>query len=73
MQKDGCAGEDSAVPAAFFLVSGHAFSVTSRVEKGVVDLRHIEQGDDFTVRLNGEWEFWFGTFIYGTPGVIATP
>lgn len=55
----------------FFLVSGHAFSVTSRVEKGVVDLRHIEQGDDFTVRLNGEWEFWFGTFIYGIPGGIC--
>ena len=41
-----------------------------RVAKGVLDLRHIQQGDEFTVRMNGEWEFYFSTFIYGTPGEI---
>jgi hypothetical protein len=37
----------------------------------VLDLRHIEQGDEFTVRMNGEWEFYFGTFINGIPGDIS--
>ncbi|MCK7534543.1 MAG: hypothetical protein MZV63_27810 [Marinilabiliales bacterium] len=42
-----------------------------RVAEGVLDLRHIQQGDEFTVRMNGEWEFYFSTFIYGTPGEIS--
>lgn len=55
----------------FLLLSSGVVNGTSgRVEKGVLDLRHIEQGDEFTVRMNGEWEFYFGTFIYGTPGNI---
>jgi hypothetical protein len=38
-----------------------------KVEKGVLDLRHIRQGDAFTVKMNGEWEFYFNTFLYATP------
>jgi signal transduction histidine kinase len=53
------------------LISCSSAGVSSRVEKGVLDLRHIQQGDNFTVRMNGDWEFFFGTFIYGTPGEIS--
>lgn len=56
---------------SLLLISCSNEDVTSRVEKGVLDLRHLEQGDDFSVRMNGEWEFWFGTFIYGSPGDIS--
>lgn len=49
----------------------HASPAPVRVDHGVLDLRHIEQGDEFTVRMNGEWEFYFSTFIYGTPGEIS--
>jgi signal transduction histidine kinase len=42
-----------------------------KVEKGVLDLRHIEQGDMFTVKMNGEWEFYFNKFLYGKPGRIS--
>ena len=53
------------------LISCSPENHSAKVVKGVLDLRHIEQGDDFTVRMNGEWEFFFGTFIYGTPGEIV--
>ncbi|MCA1741722.1 MAG: hypothetical protein LC630_04500 [Bacteroidales bacterium] len=53
------------------LLSGHSSAVTPRVTEGVLDLRHIQQGDEFTVRMNGDWEFYFSTFIYGTPGEIS--
>jgi len=53
------------------LVPCNAFSISARVEKGVLDLTAIQQGDEFTVRMNGEWEFYFGKFIYGTPGEIC--
>ncbi|MCU0379212.1 MAG: HAMP domain-containing histidine kinase [Bacteroidales bacterium] len=33
------------------------------VVKGVLDLRHIEQGDEFSVKMNGEWEFYFNKFL----------
>lgn len=36
-----------------------------KMEKGVLDLRHIEQGDEFSIRMNGEWEFYFNRFIGG--------
>ena len=52
------------------LGSGIASAISSRVEKGVLDLRHIEQGDQFSVKMNGEWEFYYGTFIHGIPGRI---
>lgn len=52
-------------------ISGHASAVTPRVTGGVLDLRHIQQADEFTVRMNGDWEFYFSTFIYGTPGEIT--
>lgn len=52
-------------------LSGHASAVTPKVTGGVLDLRQIQQGDEFTVRMNGDWEFYFGTFIYGTPGEIS--
>lgn len=54
-----------------FLVSVNASGITARVEKGVLDLRELEQGDEFTVRMNGEWEFYSGTFLHGTPGQIT--
>ncbi len=41
-----------------------------KVEKGVFDLRHIQQGDGFTLKMNGEWEFYFNTFLFGDPGNI---
>jgi len=53
------------------LLSCQAVFASPRVERGVLDLRHIQQGDEFSVRMNGEWEFYFGTFIYGTPGHIT--
>ncbi len=53
------------------LGSGIASGSPVRVEKGVLDLRHIEQGDDFSVRMNGEWEFYSGTFLHGIPGHIC--
>src|SRR5574344_1416328 len=55
----------------FTLLSGSAAGNPMSVEKGVLDLRAIQQGDDFSVRMNGEWEFYFGTFIYGVPGKIC--
>ncbi|HWR74302.1 MAG TPA: HAMP domain-containing sensor histidine kinase, partial [Bacteroidales bacterium] len=42
-----------------------------RVEKGVLDLRNIQQGDEFTLKMNGEWEFYFNKFLYGEPGHIS--
>ena len=53
------------------LGSGIASGFTARVEMGVLDLRHTEQGDEFSVTMNGEWEFYYGTFIYGIPGKIS--
>ena len=53
------------------LLTGSVAAVSPRVGKGVLDLSEIEQGDEFAVRLNGEWEFYFGTFIYGTPGTVC--
>ena len=65
------------VPGKIFLtlllqviLSGSAAGVSAKVENGVLDLREIQQGDEFTVRMNGDWEFYFGTFIYGIPGDI---
>jgi len=52
-------------------LSGSVTAISPTVEKGVLDLSEIEQGDEFFVRLNGEWEFYFGTFIYGTPGAVC--
>ena len=39
------------------------FAVPVKVEKGVLDLRHIEQGKDFSIKMNGEWEFYFERFL----------
>jgi signal transduction histidine kinase len=50
------------------LISGCSETSTPKVEKGILDLRSVQQGDEFTVRMNGDWEFYSGTFIYGTPG-----
>lgn len=55
----------------FAVLSGNASPVTPRVTGGVLDLRHIQQGDKFSVRMNGDWEFYFSKFIYGTPGEIT--
>ncbi|MCK7530449.1 MAG: hypothetical protein MZV63_05095 [Marinilabiliales bacterium] len=37
------------------------------VRKGVLDLRYIEQGDEFSVKMNGEWEFYFNKFLTSSP------
>ena len=37
------------------------------VSKGVLDLRHIEQGDEFSIKMNGEWEFYFNKFLTSSP------
>ncbi len=36
---------------------------TVGVEKGVMDLRDIEKGTGFIMRMNGEWEFYFERFL----------
>ncbi len=55
----------------FIFLQGFVTGAPVRVEKGVLDLRHIEQGDMFTVKMNGEWEFYFNEFLYGKPGSIS--
>lgn len=59
------------VLVSLFLLHGLVTGAPVRVEKGVFDLRHLQQGDDFTVRMNGEWEFYFSKFLYGEPGHIS--
>ena len=56
---------------SLFLVQGLLTGAPVRVEKGVLDLRHIQQGDEFTLKMNGEWEFYFNKFLYGEPGHIS--
>jgi len=67
----GVPGRASFTLLFLVLLTGTATGISGRVEKGVLDLRHIEQGDEFTVKMNGEWEFYFGSFIYGIPGKIC--
>lgn len=43
--------------------SGIAVAQHPIVEKGVLDLRDIKPGSEFSVRMNGEWEFWFREFL----------
>src|SRR5665647_1675479 len=61
----------ASVLVSLFLVQGLVTSAPLRVNKGVLDLRHIEQGDMFSVKMNGEWEFYFSKFLYGEPGHIS--
>lgn len=61
----------ASVLVSLFLVQGLVISAPLRVDKGVLDLRHIEQGDMFSVKMNGEWEFYFSKFLYGEPGHIS--
>lgn len=61
----------ASVLVSLFLVQGLVTSAPLRVDKGVLDLRHIEQGDMFSVKMNGEWEFYFSKFLYGEPGHIS--
>ncbi len=56
---------------SFFLIQGLMTGAPVRVEKGVLDLRQIEQGDEFTLKMNGEWEFYFSKFLYGEPDHIS--
>ncbi len=53
------------------ILSAEGYSITARVERGVLDLRVLEQGDAFSVRMNGEWEFYFGTFIHGSRETLS--
>ncbi len=66
----GVPGKISLSLFLLMIISGSAAGVSARVENGVLDIREIQQGDEFTVRMNGDWEFYFGTFIYGIPGDI---
>jgi len=52
---------------SLFLLQCLVTGAPLKVEKGVLDLRHFRQGDAFTVKMNGEWEFYFNTFLYATP------
>lgn len=67
----GVPGRISLTLLLLAILTGSAAGVSARVEKGVFDLREIQQGDEFSLRMNGEWEFYFGTFIYGIPGKIC--
>ncbi|HAM10157.1 MAG TPA: hypothetical protein DCP74_07755, partial [Bacteroidales bacterium] len=31
--------------------------------KGVIDLRYLDRNKKFTVKLNGEWEFYWKQFL----------
>jgi signal transduction histidine kinase len=55
----------------FIILQGFLTGAPVRVDNGVLDLRYIEQGDMFTVKMNGEWEFYFNEFLTGTPGSIS--
>ena len=59
------------VLVSLFLVQGLVTGSPVKVDKGVLDLRKIQQGDEFTLRMNGEWEFYFSQFLYGKPGRIT--
>ena len=40
------------------------YGQTYRAEKGVMDLRNLENKDKFIVNLNGEWEFYWNQMLY---------
>jgi signal transduction histidine kinase len=42
-----------------FILNLSAVEVAPKVVKGVLDLRNISNRDQFTVALNGEWEFYW--------------
>ncbi len=58
---------------SLFLLQCLVTGAPLKVEKGVLDLRHIRQGDAFTVKMNGEWEFFFNKFLYTTPDFSMIP
>lgn len=35
-----------------------------KAEKGIIDLRNIDNKDDFILRLNGEWEFYWNELLH---------
>ena len=57
----------SAILISLFLLQSLLTGAPLKVEKGILDLRHIKQGEAFTVKMNGEWEFYFNNFLYKTP------
>lgn len=56
--------------AFLLLLASACFSVSSvkgqspHAEKGVMDLRNIENKEKFSVSLNGEWEFYWEQMLY---------
>jgi signal transduction histidine kinase len=44
-------------------LSLNAKTPTNEAVKGVMDLRNISNNDDFIVRLNGEWEFYWNKML----------
>jgi signal transduction histidine kinase len=46
-----------------FAFSLNANNATPKAIKGVIDLRHIDNPDQFIVKLNGEWEFYWGKML----------
>jgi signal transduction histidine kinase len=45
-------------------VNLNASEISPRAVKGVFDLREISNRDQFIVKLNGEWEFYWGKMLY---------
>jgi len=57
----------SAILISLFLLQSLVNGAPLKVEKGILDLRRIKQDEAFTVKMNGEWEFYFNNFLYKTP------
>jgi signal transduction histidine kinase len=51
---------------SLLILGGCSADTAVKVEKGVLDLRYIKHGEEFRVRMNGEWEFYFSRFITAT-------
>jgi len=48
----------------FIIVStGESSAHTDKVKKGVLDLREIRDIHSFSLRMNGEWEFYYNRFV----------
>jgi signal transduction histidine kinase len=58
---------------SFLLLSLQSAGAPVKVQRGVLDLRYIEQGDEFSVKMNGEWEFYFNKFLYSSPKGDTVP
>jgi hypothetical protein len=56
-----------------FILNLSAVEVAPKVVKGVLDLRNISNRDQFTVALNGEWEFYWRKMFRPADFKAASP